>query len=101
MNSVGNIVLHEFNWQDKDIFLKGKLDANGSFSGTWSDTSRQRTLPFSLKETYSDAAIALDFLNPLDSPCIDTLSAAGLLKADGIFADQFRADGVKSPILRC
>lgn len=42
-----------------------------------------------------------DFLIPLDSPCLDTLSAAGLLKADGIFADQFRAAGVKFPVLRC
>ena len=67
MDSVGNIVLHEFNWQDKDIFFKGKLDANGSFSGTWSDTSRKRTLPFALKETYSDGAIALDFYDFNDS----------------------------------
>ena len=67
MDSVGNIVLHEANWQDKDIFFQGKLDANGSFSGTWRDTSRQRTLPFTLKETYSDGAIGLDFHDFRDS----------------------------------
>ena len=67
MDSVGNIILHEASLQDKDIAFVGKLDANGSFSGTWRDTSRQRTLPFTLKETNSDGAIALDFYNFNDS----------------------------------
>ena len=67
MDSVGNIVLHEGNWNDKDIFFKGKLDATGSFSGTWSDTFRKWTLPFALKETYSDGVIILDFHDFHDS----------------------------------
>ena len=67
LDSVGNIILHEANLQQKDIVFVGKMDANGSFSGTWRDTSRNRTLPFALKETYADGAIALDFYNFNDS----------------------------------
>ena len=61
LDSMSNIVLHESNLQQKDIVFEGKLDANGSFSGTWRDTSRKRTLPFALKETYKDGAISMDF----------------------------------------
>lgn len=61
LDSVGNIVLHEANFQDKDIYFKGKLDASGSFSGTWRDTASKRELPFVLKETYADGAITFDF----------------------------------------
>lgn len=67
MDSMGNIVLHEADLQQKDIVFVGKLDANGSFSGTWRDTSRKRLLPFALKETYSDGAITLDFHDFEDS----------------------------------
>jgi hypothetical protein len=61
LDSTGHIVLHEANWQEKDIYFTGKLDASGSFSGTWQDTSSKRKLSFSLKETYSDGALAFDF----------------------------------------
>lgn len=61
MDSVGNIVLHESNLQQKDIVFVGKLDASGSFLGTWRDTSRRRELPFALNETYANGALALDF----------------------------------------
>ena len=67
LDSLGNVVLHEANLQQKDIVFKGKMDANGSFTGTWSDTSRKRMLPFSLKETNSDGAVALDFYDFNDS----------------------------------
>ncbi len=61
LDSTGNIVLHEYVSQDKDITFAGKIDANGSFSGTWQDTASKRKLPFSLKETYHDGALTLDF----------------------------------------
>ncbi len=62
LDSIGNIVLHEASLQqDKDIYFTGKLDATGSFSGIWQDTSNKRKLPFALKETYSDGTLAFDF----------------------------------------
>ena len=67
LDSMGNIVLHESNLQQKDIFFVGKMDANGSFSGTWQDTSRQRKLPFTLKETFADGVISMDFHDFHDS----------------------------------
>ena len=60
-DSLGNIVLHEATMQDKDIYFTGKIDASGSFSGIWQDTSTKRKLPFALKETYADGSLALDF----------------------------------------
>jgi Protein of unknown function (DUF3298)/Deacetylase PdaC len=62
LDSAGDIILHEaILQQDKDIYFIGKLDASGSFSGTWQDTASKRKLPFTLKETNADGALAFDF----------------------------------------
>lgn len=67
LDSTGNITLHEANWQGKELFFTGKLDTTGSFSGTWHDATRKTKRAFSLKETYTDGAVAFDFTTFEDS----------------------------------
>jgi Protein of unknown function (DUF3298)/Deacetylase PdaC len=67
IDSTGNIVLHETNWQEKELYFKGKMDANGSFSGIWQDEKSKKNLPFSLKESYEDGAMSFDFHSFEDS----------------------------------
>lgn len=67
LDSVGNIILHESNHDNKELQFVGKIADDGTFSGTWQDTAAKKSLPFSLKETYNDGALAFDFFSFEDS----------------------------------
>ncbi len=67
LDSMGNVILYETDLEDNSIFFSGKLDANGSFSGTWKDEARKKTMPFALKESNSDGTMAFQFHSFSDS----------------------------------
>jgi hypothetical protein len=68
LDSAGMIVLQEFSTTgDNAATFTGNMTADGVFVGTWQDTSRKRSLPVMLKETYADGAIGFESHEFVDS----------------------------------
>ena len=65
----GNINLDVWSHEGNESFFNGKQNADGIFAGTWADTVSMphKSLPFSLRETYDNHAIAFDYANFIDS----------------------------------
>jgi hypothetical protein len=60
VDSSGNIVLLESNWQEKEYNFTGKFDANGNFTGTWRDVAGKKMRTFNLKESYTAGTVQFD-----------------------------------------
>ncbi|MBL7814781.1 MAG: DUF3298 domain-containing protein [Saprospiraceae bacterium] len=67
LDSTGTIVLEEWVSEGKSATIRGNLTPEGTFVGTWQDTSGKKILNIVLKETYSDGAIGLESIEYTDS----------------------------------
>ena len=67
LDAAGNVKLEESGREGSTAVFQGKFDANGSFSGTWTDTLKKVSYPFSLKETTEDGALSFDIFPFEDS----------------------------------
>jgi hypothetical protein len=67
LDSVGKVLIYEFNLQEKEIYFYGDFDANGAFSGTWNDKSSGKSLPVTLALADKHATARFDFFQMADS----------------------------------
>lgn len=67
VDASGTITLEESGQEGAIATFTGKFDASGSFSGTWADTAKKITYPFTLRETAEDGALAFDIFTFEDS----------------------------------
>lgn len=67
LDATGNVRLEESGREGSTTIFQGKFDANGSFSGTWTDTLKKIIYPFSLRETTEDGALSFDIFPFEDS----------------------------------
>ena len=67
LDTAGNVKLEESGREGARAIFQGKFDAKGSFLGTWTDTLKKVSYPFSLYETTEDGALSFDIFPFEDS----------------------------------
>lgn len=67
LDSMGMIQLEERRGENSSAIFTGKLTAENTFVGTWTDTLKKTKFAVLLRETYDDGAFAFDYTTFSDS----------------------------------
>ena len=67
LDATGNVKLEEPGREGSTAVFQGKFNPDGSFVGTWTDTLKKVSYPFSLREAAEDGALSFDFFPFEDS----------------------------------